>query len=88
MKTFLAIIGSLYFLIAPGLALTLTFLKNIDWLDRLILSFTLSITVVPLVIIYLNLTGLLLTLPLAIISTAVIITISLLLRDAGVSSLR
>ena len=56
--------GSIYVLFLPGFILTFIFFSNksrenkIDWIERIALSFALSIAVVPLVVFYLNLIGL------------------------------
>lgn len=56
------IFGLIYTLFLPGYILTFIFFprgeKSIDFLERIALSFALSIAVVPLVIFYLNLIGL------------------------------
>ena len=54
-----AIFGSFYVLFIPGLLLTFIFFikKEIDWLERIILSLALSIAIVPLVIFLFNLVG-------------------------------
>lgn len=57
------IFGSVYVLFIPGFILTFIFFplraeKGIDIIERIALSFALSIAVVPLVIFYLNLIGL------------------------------
>lgn len=55
------IFGIIYVLFLPGFLLTFIFFPknkdNIDWLERIALSFALSIAVVPLVIFYMNLIG-------------------------------
>ena len=53
--------GSVYVLFLPGFILSFLFFpkkESIDLLERIALSFALSIAVVPLVIFYLNLVGL------------------------------
>jgi len=51
--------GSLYVLFLPGYVISFIFFKEkqIDNLERITLSFALSIAIVPLVIFYLNLIG-------------------------------
>ena len=60
------VFGSVYVLFLPGFILTFLFFpklktseedKGIDWLERIALSFALSIAVVPLAVFYLNLIG-------------------------------
>jgi uncharacterized membrane protein len=58
---FRIIFGSVYVLFLPGFILTFVFFpihKEIDWIERIALSFALSIAVVPLIVFYLNLIGL------------------------------
>jgi len=58
-QSFRIIFGSFYVLFLPGLVLTFAFFKGkeIDILERIALSFALSIAVVPLLVFYLNLIG-------------------------------
>lgn len=54
------VFGSIYILFLPGFILTYIFFpgkEKIDWIERIALSFALSIAVVPLFIFYLNLLG-------------------------------
>ena len=53
------VFGSVYVLFLPGLALSFVFFKKreIDIIERIALSFALSIAVVPLLVFYLNLIG-------------------------------
>ncbi len=53
------VMGAAYILFLPGFVLTFTFFRRgtIDIIERLALSFALSIAVVPLVAFYLNLMG-------------------------------
>ena len=53
------IFGSIYVLFLPGFVLTFAFFENneIDVIERIALSFALSIAVVPLLVFYLNLVG-------------------------------
>jgi|SRR3989344_2854199 len=70
LESFRIIFGSVYVLFLPGFILTYIFFpltkkfddKNeengaIDWIERIALSFALSIAIVPLVVFYLNLIG-------------------------------
>ena len=52
------VFGSIYVLFIPGFIISFIFFKKIDSLERIALSFALSIAVVPLVVFYLNLIGL------------------------------
>lgn len=54
------VFGSVYVLFLPGFVLSYAFFNSseIDWLERIALSFGLSIAIVPLVVFYLNLIGL------------------------------
>jgi len=58
-ESFRIVFGSLYILFLPGLVLTFAFFrdKEIDIIERIALSFALSIAVVPLLVFYLNLIG-------------------------------
>ncbi len=48
--------GAVFVLFVPGFALSFAFFpkKEIDWIERMALSFGLSIAVVPLLVFYLN----------------------------------
>lgn len=52
------IFGSIFVLFLPGLMATYIFFKKIDVIERITLSFALSIAVVPLLLFYLNKIGL------------------------------
>ena len=58
-QSFRIVFGSVYVLFLPGLVLTFVFFKKdeIDIIERIALSFALSIAVVPLLVFYLNLMG-------------------------------
>lgn len=90
LEGFRIIFGSVYVLFIPGLILTYIFFpktkefdskdkesNSIDWIERIALSFALSIAVVPLVIFYLNLMGLKINLLNSFLSILGIILISL-----------
>lgn len=51
------VFGSTYVLFLPGFVLTYVFFKEIDWIERIALSFALSIATVPLILFYLNKLG-------------------------------
>lgn len=53
------VVGAVYVLVLPGVALSFAFLRRreVDVIERVALSFALSIAVVPLVVFYLNLMG-------------------------------
>lgn len=61
-ESFRIVFGSVYVLFLPGFVLTFIFFpmkkEGIDLIERIALSFALSIAVVPLVVFYLNLIGL------------------------------
>lgn len=59
MEIVLTILAAIFVLFLPGFALSLVFFswKQIDLIERLALSFALSIAVVPLVVFYTNLLG-------------------------------
>jgi len=46
--------GSFYVLFLPGFILTYVFFKELDIIERIALSFALSIAIVPLIVFYLN----------------------------------
>ena len=58
-QSFRIVFGSVYVLFLPGLVLSFVFFnkKEIDFIERIALSFALSIAVVPLLVFYLNLLG-------------------------------
>jgi len=58
-QSFRIVFGSVYVLFLPGLVLTFAFFKGreIDIIERVALSFALSIAIVPLLVFYLNLIG-------------------------------
>jgi uncharacterized membrane protein len=58
-ESFRIIFGSLYVLFIPGFIISFIFFKSgkIDLIERLALSFALSIAIVPLAVFYLNLIG-------------------------------
>jgi len=71
LETLRIIFGSIYVLFLPGFIITYIFFPktkefdsedkesgSIDWIERIALSFALSIAIVPLVVFYLNLIGL------------------------------
>ena len=57
------VFGSIFVLFLPGFIITYIFFpksekeKGIDWIERIALSFALSIAIVPLAVFYLNLIG-------------------------------
>lgn len=53
------VLGSILVLFIPGFIISFIFFETnkIDWIERIALSFALSIAIVPLVIFYLNLSG-------------------------------
>ena len=68
LESFRIVFGSVYVLFLPGFILSFAFFPktrssdsrekgSIDWLERIALSFALSIAVVPLAVFYLNLIG-------------------------------
>lgn len=68
MDSFRVVFGSVYVLFIPGFIISYIFFpktsdsneeedKGIDWLERIALSFALSIAIVPLAVFYLNLIG-------------------------------
>jgi len=61
-KSFRIVFGSVYILFLPGYVLSLAIFRKLDILERIILSFALSISIVPLLVFYFNLTGIDITL--------------------------
>lgn len=70
LESFRIIFGSIYVLFIPGFIISFIFFpktkgfdsksdekEGIDWIERIALSFALSIAIVPLAVFYLNLTG-------------------------------
>ena len=78
-ESFRIVFGSIFVLFLPGYCLSFIFFKEIEIIERIALSFALSIAVVPLVIFYLNLIGLKINLVNSIIVISSIIIISLIL---------
>lgn len=93
-ESFRIVYGSLYVLFLPGFILSYIFFpktkneeekyaeekdKGIDWIERIALSFALSIAVVPLVIFYLNLIGLKISLINSFFTILAIIVISVVI---------
>lgn len=60
MESLRIVFGSFYVLFLPGFIISFIFFSSnqIDWIERIALSFALSIAIVPLAIFYLNLIGL------------------------------
>jgi uncharacterized membrane protein len=59
LEGFRIVFGSVYVLLIPGFVISFIFFSktSIDWIERIALSFALSIAIVPLVVFYLNLIG-------------------------------
>jgi uncharacterized membrane protein len=61
LEGFRIVFGSIYVLFLPGFVISFIFFPktsdSIDWIERIALSFALSIAIVPLVVFYLNLLG-------------------------------
>jgi len=77
----ITILSAMYVLFLPGLSLSFVFFRwgKIDVLERIALSFALSLAVVPLVVFYTNLVGIKITALSVILQTASIIVISLII---------
>ena len=60
LESFRIVLGSVYVLFLPGFLISFIFFSQnaIDWIERIALSFALSIAIVPLFVFYLNLAGL------------------------------
>ena len=76
------IFGSVYVLFIPGFIISYIFFKKkeIDIIERIALSFALSIAIVPLVIFYLNLIGLKISELNSFLTILGIIVISLIIK--------
>jgi len=72
-------LGTPYVLFLPGYIISFLFFKKIDILERIALSFALSIAIVPLLIFYLNLIGMKINLLNSTLTIAAIIIISLII---------
>jgi len=74
-----AVFGSFYVLFLPGFIISYIFFsgKEIDWIERIALSFALSIAIVPLFVFYLNLIGIKINIINSTLEIAAIIIISL-----------
>jgi len=66
------IFGAVFVLFVPGFALSFVFFpkKEIDWVERIALSFGLSIAIIPLIMFYLNR---FLSVPLTTLTSAIVI---------------
>jgi len=80
------VFGSVYVLFLPGFILTYIFFpkklnknERIDWIERIALSFALSIAIVPLLMFYLNKIGIKINLLNSFLTILVIIIISLVI---------
>ncbi|MBS3088392.1 DUF1616 domain-containing protein [Candidatus Pacearchaeota archaeon] len=89
-ESFRIVFGSVYVLFLPGFILTFVFFPRtkefdskekengaIDWIERIALSFALSIAIVPLAVFYLNLIGVKINLLNSFLTILGIIAISL-----------
>lgn len=56
-QSFRLVFGSFFVLFLPGYIISFLFFKDIEILERIALSFALSIAVVPLLVFYFNLIG-------------------------------
>ncbi len=92
LESFRIVFGSIYVLFIPGFIISYIFFpktsntdfdheekKSIDWLERIALSFALSIAIVPLTVFYLNLIGLKISLINSFITILVIIIVSFII---------
>ncbi len=81
LASFRIVFGSVYVLFLPGFIISFIFFpkKDIDWIERIALSFALSIAIVPLVVFYLNLIGIKINLLNTSLIIAGIIAVSLLI---------
>ena len=79
-ESFRIVFGSFFVLFLPGFTMSFLFFKKIDFLERMALSFALSLAVVPLLMFYVNLLGVKITLAstLLVISSIIVISVILL----------
>lgn len=75
------VFGSLLVLFLPGYIIVELFLKREDVIETIALSFALSIAIVPLTIFYLNKLGMKITTITSILTIALIIAISFLIKN-------
>lgn len=77
-KVVFTVVGAIYVLFLPGLALSFVFFRRsaIDIIERIALSFALSIAVVPLLAFYLNILGIELTRLNVILEVLLVIVLS------------
>ena len=73
-------LGTPYVLFLPGYVISFIFFKKIDIIERIALSFALSIAIVPLIIFYLNLIGMKINLLNSILTITGIIIASIAIR--------
>ena len=81
-NSFRIVFGSIFVLFLPGYFLTYNFFKpkEIDYLERLALSFALSISVIPLLVFYTNIIGLRINALNVSITIILVILISILIN--------
>lgn len=78
MNILITIITALYVLFLPGFMLSLLFFRwrKIDIIERVLLSFGLSIAIIPLAVFYCNLLGIAITTTGVFIQTCIVIIIA------------
>ena len=81
LRSFRIVFGSVFVLFLPGFVWTYVFFKKQDPLERVALSFALSIAIVPLVVFYANLLGMRITAVSVMIITMVVILAGILVRN-------
>ncbi len=81
MNILITIVAAIFVLFLPGFVLSFAFFskKTIDSIERLALSFALSIAVVPLVVFYTNLIGIRITMLTVIIQIILVILVATLI---------
>jgi len=80
LESFRITFGSVFVLFLPGYVITHLFLKDLDLIEKIALSFALSIAIVPLTIFYLNRIGMKINTLNSLISIISIILISFLIK--------
>ena len=83
LESFRIVFGSLFVLFLPGYVITELFLNDRDIIEKIALSFALSIAIVPLTIFYLNKLGMRITTITSILTIFLIILIAFLIKNRG-----
>ncbi len=82
-ESFRIVFGSFFVLFLPGYVMSFIFFKELEIIERIALSFALSIAVVPLAMFYLNLIGIRINFTNSVIVISCIILTSLIILYIG-----